>query len=254
MLKFYNSYLDDFDIGKGDVLFISSDISKIAYHFMINSLTFNPNMFIDCLIDKIGENGTLVFPTYNWDFCKGITFEYNKTKSKVGALTNIALQRKDFKRTKHPIYSFVAWGKDQDLLCSMGNKSSFGSDSPFAYFYDVNAKNLFIDVDYNHSMTFVHYLEEKNNVKYRFSKNFKAGCIDEFSKFSTRTYSMFVRPIDGTVETMVEPMNEIFVREQIVQEMIINESRLRVLDMKKAYDLVESDIINNNSKNLVQYK
>ena len=37
------------------------------------------NLFINALLKKIGSKGTLVMPTYNYDFTKGKTFDYNKS-------------------------------------------------------------------------------------------------------------------------------------------------------------------------------
>ena len=50
-----------------------------------------------CIRDRryVGKNGTIFIPTYNWDFCKGKTFHYKKTRSQSGSLGNIALKRKD---------------------------------------------------------------------------------------------------------------------------------------------------------------
>ena len=53
-----------------------------------------------------------------------------------------ALKRDDFKRTKHPIYSFAVWSADQELLCNMDNKDAFGDDSLFQYMVDKNVKNI----------------------------------------------------------------------------------------------------------------
>ena len=59
------------------------------------------------LKEKIGNTGNLLFPTYNWSFCEGKEFDYKNTKSLCGTLSNIALQRKDFKRTKKKSDLFV---------------------------------------------------------------------------------------------------------------------------------------------------
>ena len=237
-----------------DTIFVSSDISMLVYYFYKKSIKFNPNILIDVLIEKVGTNGTLIFPTYNWDFCQGIAFDYNNTISKVGSLTNVALKRDDFKRTKHPIYSFAVYGKDKDYLCSLENKSSFGMDSPFNYFYKNNAKNLFINVDYQSSATFIHNVEEKIGVEYRYLKDFTADYIDESNNKSERTYSMYVRYLDKDVITTINPMHDIFIKNECIYEIWYKKNiYLRLLDMKKAYDLVELDILKNNARNIVKY-
>ena len=243
----------DLPIKSGDVIFVSSDITRIAFDCHRRGIDFSADLLIDEIIDMIEDDGTLIFPTFNWDFCRGQTFDYHNTISKVGTLTNVALKRADFKRTRHPIYSFAVHGKHTDLLCSMDNKSSFGSDSPFAFFYEAGAKNLMIDVDYQKSATFVHYVEENIGVEYRFMKDFTAGYIDSEGVFSTRTYSMYVRYLDKEVNVTINPMHEIFVANGAVVETEYNGRVIRLVDMRAAYYLVEQDIVNNSSRRITRY-
>ncbi|MCL1874652.1 MAG: AAC(3) family N-acetyltransferase [Synergistaceae bacterium] len=252
----YTSYLniaDNIGIVKNDRIFVSSDAVRLSFLCYSHGEVFNANQFIDSIIKVIGDNGTLVFPTFNWGFCRGDAFDYCKTASKAGSLTNTALKRKDFKRTKHPIYSFAVWGNDTEALCSLNNKSSFGDDSPFAFFYKHGYKNLFIDVDYKNSATFVHYCEEKAGVSYRFLKDFSANYVDENGVCELRTYSMYVRPLDTEVTVTINPMHEVFLANNAVQEFTVNNIPFSLLDMRKAYDLVDLDIINNKSRNIATY-
>ena len=112
------SLLNKFQIKKGDKIIITSNIIKILTKFKNKKINFDPNILINILKKKIGKNGTLLIPTFNWDFCKGKTFEYNKTSSQSGALGNIALKRKDFLRSSSPIYSFAVTGKDKVKICN----------------------------------------------------------------------------------------------------------------------------------------
>lgn len=242
-----------FGIKKGDTLFVSSDVTMLLYKFHKNKEMLNLNDFIDFLQSLVGKNGNIIFPTYNWDFCSGKSFDYHKTPSMTGSLTNIALKRKDFKRTKHPIYSFAVWGKDKDYLTSLDYVDSFGGESIFAWFEMVKAKNIFINVPYVNSATFIHHIEQKNSVNYRYIKDFTANYIDKNGNNSQKTYSMFVRYLDKNVETLIEPMHEIFVKHKAVTESKFYDSTFRILDMPKAYKLVEEDIKYNNARRLASY-
>jgi len=208
-----NDLVDSFELKKGDKVFISSDLQKLAKHWIRSGFSFDRNSLSNCLIDaiiqKIGVNGTLVIPTYNWDFCGGQTFDYYKTPCKTGLLGTVALHRPDFKRTKHPIYSFAVFGNDQEYLCSLENKSSFGLDSPFAYFHEHGIKNVIIDVDYQNCFTFVHYVEEQTGAPYRYLKPFTADYIDCDGNVSNRTYSMYVRDLNIDPETAINPIGQI---------------------------------------------
>ena len=65
---------------------VSSDILRFLLKKKEKDIEQEANKIIDNLIEKIGESGTLLLPTYNWDFCKGIEFNYKKTLSLSGIL------------------------------------------------------------------------------------------------------------------------------------------------------------------------
>ena len=94
-------------LGKGERIYVTSDVKSLLYGLMHNDDETDLNILIDGIIDIIGEEGSLVFPTFNWSFCSGEPFDYHKTAAKTGSLGKIALARDDFKRTKHSIYSFA---------------------------------------------------------------------------------------------------------------------------------------------------
>ena len=110
---------DKINIAPGDKILVHSNILKILIKLKKNNKKFNANLIIDSLINKVGPKGTIIFATYNWEFCNGKAFDYNKSQSMAGSMGNFALERKDFRRTKNPIYSFAVTGKDKDYLCNL---------------------------------------------------------------------------------------------------------------------------------------
>ena len=252
----YLKVIDFFGIKKGDTLFISSDVKQLFFNEAISTGEVpDANAFIDALIEKVGPEGTLLFPTYNWDFCKGVTFDWKKTKGKTGSLGNVCLKRTDFKRTKHPIYSCVVWGKDKDYLCSNDYVSSFGKDSIFAYLDEKHARQVVIDVSLTHSFTYIHYIEEMASpIEYRYMKNFTSKYIDSEGSETTRTYSMLVRDLDLDVQTIFEPIEEDFVRNGLEHAYEINSINYYVIDdLHSLIVPVLDDIKNNKSRKICKY-
>ncbi len=242
------------NITKGDTLFISSGISKLAKVCKENNDIFDGNEFIELIQKKIGPEGTLLFPTYNWSFCQGKPFNYYETPSETGTLSQIALDRADFERTRHPIYSFAVWGKDKDYLCSLTNQSSFGHDSPFAHLHKVNAKNLIIDVKFQNSFTFVHYVEEQvGNIHYRYMKDFNSVYIDRDGSESDRSYSMLVRDLDLDVINLVDPYEPLFIETGFESINIINSIFFKTINLGDVFDIIKNDILNNKSRMLCSY-
>lgn len=244
------------NIMKGDRVFISSAVRQLIRICRENGDDEDLNVLIDAFINAVGEEGTVIFPTYNWDWCKGCDFDYIHTPSQVGALSSTALGRSDFKRTRHPIYFFAVWGRDQEYLCNLENKSAFGADSPFAYFVEKNVKNVIINVEFKHSFTFVHFVEEQlwESVSYRYMKNFRANYIDEFGEVSKRVYSMMVRSYWWEVVEEVDNFEDDFISNGAQVNHNINGLKFAVIDLAKTYPIIKNDILYNGSKKLCSIK
>lgn len=254
---YYDDIIENAAICLGDILFISSDTRILTLQeFRKNpKLDFEKylNGFIDALIKQVGPNGTILFPTYNWDFCNGIPFDSVTTPSKTGSLGTIALHRDDFSRTQHPLYSFAVWGKDKEMLCSLTNQSSFGSDGPFAYLHQKNVKNIIIGVDYQHCFTYVHYVEEMLKAPYRYLKVFVAPYIDKNGTTSIREYSMYVRDLDLDVLATINPLGEELEKKGVVKKYEIAGIPVRVLRFGEVHPYIEHDILENRSRKLCTY-
>lgn len=241
-------------IEKGDVILLTSDITDLFLQCQENGEILDVNILLDNFQEAIGEEGTLLIPTYNWGFCQGKAFDYKKTPSKTGAIGNAALRRKDFTRTKHPIYSFAVWGKDAVKLAEMDNIESFGPDSPFAYLEQVDAKNVFIGASLRNSFTYIHYIEQKLKAPYRFSKVFRSHYIDQDKVDTVRDYSMYVRDLDLDVVCAPNPFVDILYANQVVQHGLINGVPYEVIRFSEVTPYIQNDILYNRSKNLCKYK
>lgn len=247
--------LESFNLNKNDVVFVSSDLTSLMWISRECSDAITPAAILDGIQHRIGTGGTLILPTYNWEFCQGKGFDYSKSRCKTGALGVAALKRNDFKRTKHPIYSFAVWGKDKSVLCKMNNFSSFGSDSPFAYLHN-NAINIIIDVDYKNCFTFTHYVEEQVGlpVPYRFQKTFEGDYTAEDGKTEHRSYSMLVRSYEMETTNTINPMGCILEKEGVSRKYEFGGATIRILKMGDAFPYFERDIKENRSRNICIYK
>ena len=243
-----------FRLNKGDNVFVTSDVKALLYDCIQQEDETDIQIIIDGIIDIIGPKGTLVFPTFNWAFCKGEPYDHYKTPCKTGSLGKEALKRDDFKRTKHPIYSFAVWGKGQEEMCATCNHSSFGIDSPFTYMLEHNFRNLFIDKDLQHSFVFVHYVEETvGPVPYRYLKDFTADYTDEKGRIRRATYSMNVRDLDLDVENVIYAYEPEFIEKGVMQRFFINDLEYKIIELKGAFPIIAEDVRHNRSRRLCSY-
>ena len=239
----FEKVFSDLDIKRDDNLLVNSDIKKILIHFKRAKEKFDPNLILDELLNKISKNGTLLLPTFNWDFCSGKEFDYFKTPSRSGSLTKIALTRGDFVRTKNPIYSFAVNGKDKDFLKELKHKNCFDLDSPFGFLLENKGKNLFIDIDYKDSLTFVHVAEQYVGVNYRYLKKFNSNYIDENNNKYFTDCTMYVRNLDFNGVTYIDKkMDKILEEKKAIKKVKIENILFTVVDLPIVYQVMLDDL------------
>lgn len=251
-MQIYREYLNTFEkigINKGDVLYLASDLLRTIIYFKKKKKKLDLNRFLNTFIFYLGEKGTLVLPTFNWDYCAEKTFDIKNTKSKCGSLSNLALKRDDFCRTKHPIYSFAVHGKYKDYLCNLNNRSAWGKNSPFSFLNKIKAKNLFIGLDYKKAFTMDHYYEQYSKVKYRYHKKFISYYIDKNKKKTRRTYSMFVRKVEMCDATAISSkLDNILLKNNSLFFLKKNGSKFSMVNIFKAGKILIKDLKKDKSK------
>ena len=251
--------LIDLGITKGDILYVSSDVKTLLYHMATEyGVTKKEerdsalNDLIDTFQDVVGTEGTLLFPVFSWDWCRGKGFNIKSTKGEVGALQNWVLDnRDDFKRTRYPMYSFMVWGKDRDYLTSMDNQDAWGHASPFYYLQTHGAKQLLFDIESYQGLTFGHYVEQEVAVPYRHPKYFFGNYTDENGITEKRMYSMYVR--DLNVESGVGIHNDWLIENHVAKRATWEGNALTVVDLRKAYPIIREDMLSNQGKNTLTF-
>ena len=239
-------FLDKLNLNKKDTLLVSSNIISLSMQIK----SFDANVFIDNLKNRVN---TLLFPAFNYQFCEGKDFDYDNTppSTLMGSLSLVAFKRKDFKRTKHPVFSFMVAGEHQKDFINLNNIDAFGKDSPFGLLYNLKAKMLFIDIDYNKSFTYVHFVEHQENASYRYHKKFSGNYIKN-NKKEYKTYKLFVRDLEKGVENNINPTGKILEENEVAVKYNIFNSDFILVDLYKAYDII-ADQVNHNQLNLVRF-
>lgn len=162
----YLNLIKEFNLERDDILFLSSDVSQLAKYFKSQGASFEVNVLIDLLQERLIE-GTIIIPAFTDLIKNGGEFDWNKSKPTTGALSNRVMKRKDFVRTNDPLHSVFVWGKHQNELLKKHDESTFGPDSVFGFMEHYPVKMVIMDVHFQHSFTYVHYIEEKRKVSYR---------------------------------------------------------------------------------------
>lgn len=252
-MRIFEELIDCLGIERGDRIWLSSEIVKLVLLCKKAGEAFDASALLDCFQSAIGEEGTLLLPTFNFAFSDNGKYDYINTKGTTGVLGNTALQRNDFVRTQHPMHSFAVWGKDQETLCKMENKHAFGPDSPFAYCKENNVKQIMLGTDYVHAMTFVHYAETMCAVPYRFSKSFTGIYVTCDGTEEERTYDYAARRLDVGTTEQFNRIGAMLEERGIAQVKDYCGFTSRIVLLGDSYDLICEDILHNQCKNIYDF-
>lgn len=238
MLTFENLLEGFRDLGveEGDTLLVHSSYKSFG------PVDGGPQTVIRALEAALGAEGTLIMPTFNFDFTQGKPWDVRKTRSKMGALTEIVRMDPRAKRVFHPFYSFAILGRHAEMLGSLRYKSSYERNSVFGKLRDLDGKIMVIGLSYNDSMTFFHHIEQMEGVDYRFLKQFTGQVTDENGNTYTDTFEMLVRDVDKGVRTMVDPMGTLMEKAGIVKIHKIGAADVKLMKANEVYDFTAREM------------
>jgi aminoglycoside 3-N-acetyltransferase len=238
-------------VEKGDVVWVAADLTRLAFALRRAGFGFYPEMLIDMLKEKIGEEGTIIIPAFNHSLKARDQFDIRKTRPITGALALSLMGRKDFRRTQHPLHSFFVWGRLSEKLAGLNNESSFGEDSPFALLLREKAKFLLIGTRIRRAFSFTHYVEEQIGVTYRKYRTYHIRYTDATGNTSRRMYRMYAKKTGYTMQ--LDRLEKLLEDKDIMQQKIIYGTTFTVAGLQDAYEVIREDIQNNNANNIASF-
>lgn len=161
-------------INQGDTVLVHSSLRSLG--------GAKANEVIEGLLDALGNEGTLVFPTLSYMNCNPSKplFDYRNTQSNVGYLPEyFRTEVKGVKRSICPTHSCAALGKNADFVVSghKDDKTPCGENSPFRRVMQLNGKILFLGCGMNCN-TSMHAVEELSVPDYLFGDDCEYKIID----------------------------------------------------------------------------
>jgi aminoglycoside 3-N-acetyltransferase len=175
-------------------------------------------------------------------------FDIRNTPSKMGVLSEEARLYPNAVRSGHPIYSFVAIGKNAHLF-NVNNFSAYGKDSPFAILRRLNGKIGVLGLPNSEGNSMLHHVEEMHQVWYRFYKLFTGKYIDRHGHKTKRTYAFYC---NRGVKTLLDPIDDLLWKEGLYSGDKPHEGNgFRVIDANKLFNFVSKIITNQKEEGLL---
>lgn len=132
-------------------------------------------IFLSAIREVVGDEGTIVTPTFSYSFCHGELFDPIATGTTCGMLAEYMMRHYPENRTLDPNFSVCGDGPHMEEYRSCNTHESFGKES----FWELFKKNQgkIICMNFDSGSTFVHYIEHSNNVTYRYNKAFNGTLV-----------------------------------------------------------------------------
>ncbi len=195
-------------VERDDALFVHSGLQSA-----MRVAGRRPAEKIDTIVKGLADavpDGVLGMPTFTYSYTDGAAYEPDATPSTVGALTERFRGSDGVRRTMEPNFSAAFLGAVAEpwdsRLFSVGDSDAFGENGVFGYLRSCNAKLLFFGVSFEYC-TYVHHVEQRAAVPYRYFKDFD-GIVRHEGRERPTTARYFVRELDADVWPFFTPLAE----------------------------------------------
>ena len=247
----YTGLPEHLGIQKGENLMIASDITRLAMTAIRREGAFDADKLIDSFLQALGPEGTLILPAFNFNLKNSQAFDPVKTLPVTGALAEAAMKRTDFLRTRHPLHSFLVSGKYAGELAARENLSSFGPDSPFAFFHRKDMLMLMLGTGVTEAFTFVHYVEELEKVRYRRYAFLRIKYLYPDGEQDWKQVCLYAKRPGWTMN--LASLEKLFREKGILSETTFNGIPCAMIRLGEAFPLIREDIVHNRSRSISHF-
>jgi aminoglycoside 3-N-acetyltransferase len=198
-----SAFTQELGLVSGDTVFVHSALGEL-------NLAVAPEQIIEILREVVGDDGTILFPTYPrqsaHDFLKsGEVFDVRRSASFTGLLTELARRHQDAVRSLHPTKSVCAIGRHAVELTDDHPASPYPYDanSPYAKIMAYGGKVIGIGVA-TKNLSFVHCVDDAMKedfpVQPYHPEPLSGECIDAAGeRVTVLTFTHDMRKIDFDV-------------------------------------------------------
>jgi aminoglycoside 3-N-acetyltransferase len=195
-------------------------------------------VFLDGIMDVLGTGGTIVVPTFTFDFPTAREFDPGETPSKeMGSFSEYVRKHPGSKRTLHPMQSVACYGYYAEDLANRDTASAFDPGSAYDRMLELDFKLLLLGADIQ-SVSILHYSEQRARVPYRYWKEF-TGHVLAPRGWEIRTYLMYVRDLNIDPRLSLEPVQQYLIKEGMWHSVKLNYGQIascRLGDFVSAVD------------------
>jgi len=166
--------LNDLGVKSDDVVMIHSALYTMGH------IENGANGFYQALRNQVGENGTIIVPTFTYSYRRNQIYDIRKTKApnEIGVFSEFVRNRGHAVRSADPLFSMAAEGPKAENLMKRDSLYCFGANSIYEKIFQENAVILGFGISYSTGLAAFMHLEKLAKVDYRYDLEFKGVSID----------------------------------------------------------------------------
>ena len=186
----FESLLDPAD----EVVVVYSGIWTFGHQFGLPIMDV-PAMLIETMLEAVGPDRTLMLPAYTYAYAGTRSYSPRHSVPETGVLPQTCLRLFDWVRTGSALNSFLCAGPRARDLVRIRGETLWGEDSLKGALEKTRARMITLGIPWKDSLGYLHRIEEKAQVPYRYYKTFNGEWVDE-SGTQPWKETMYVRSMD----------------------------------------------------------
>jgi len=165
--------LNSLEVEKGDIVMVHSSI------FTLGIIEKGLSGLYQAFREALGENGTLIVPTFTYSFRRNKIFDVRNTPTgaEIGAFSEYVRKLPESIRSTDPLFSMAAIGPKAEYLMKRKSHRCFGQDSIYNKIFDANALFVALGITYSTGITAFLHLECIAGIDYRKETKFDGQSI-----------------------------------------------------------------------------
>lgn len=221
---------------QGDIVNIHSRLFAIGV--VEDVLTDDiPQIYLRALQEVIGEEGTVVVPTYTTSFARhGTPFVLEETPSEMGVFSELVRTTPKAVRTLHPVQSLTALGGQSTSLAENHPRWNVGYDTVWDRMLKRGGKVLSIGIPLKNTMSFMHQVEFMACVPYLYHKVIR-GSVFAKGQPVEHDFLMAVRYLEYGITYELSRLDDALTKSRALLETPLGGSALWTVSLEAAFDV-----------------
>ncbi|MCU0383857.1 MAG: AAC(3) family N-acetyltransferase [Cyclobacteriaceae bacterium] len=241
-MKKYDSHIllksiDDLPFENDDAVFIHS--SLLSFGLPVGrTLHHLTDDLIEVIKRKVFTKGSIIVPAFNFDFFETRYFNLQRTPSKgMGTISETVRLHEGSFRSPHPIQSLASIGCKAEYFTQCLTKTAFEEGSSFDLIARNGGKILLLGATFRY-ISFIHFVEQKLNVPYRYYKSYDGIFEDEFRGIKeNRTYNFFARKNEISRKVNPIPLRTEMLKLGLLSEVQVGEGLVCLMQISDFLDI-----------------